>query len=86
MRVVIQRVLKSNVIVKTEVSSIENGLCILVGLSKSDEDSDLEYIAQKILSLRLFDDWKSNVKDKNYEILCGTCFLISLSVYSLCKL
>jgi D-tyrosyl-tRNA(Tyr) deacylase len=38
------------------VSMIGPGLLILLGVAKSDTVSDAEYLAAKILSLRIFDD------------------------------
>lgn len=82
MRAIIQRVTKASVSVNGEViSSIGQGLCVLIGISRKDGPKDAEYIVRKILNLRLFDDdegkgWKLNVKDKNFEILCVSQFTL----------
>lgn len=85
MKAVIQRVLRARVIVQDEiVGSIQNGLCVLVGIAKDDTDADLEFVARKILSLRLFEDegtaWKMSVVDKNFEILCVSQFTLQARV------
>ncbi|XP_059469161.1 D-aminoacyl-tRNA deacylase 1 isoform X1 [Neocloeon triangulifer] len=82
MRALIQRVRRAQVSVNGEiVSSIEKGLCVLIGICRDDGPVDLEYIVRKILNVRLFDDdsgvrWKSSVKDKQGEILCISQFTL----------
>jgi D-tyrosyl-tRNA(Tyr) deacylase len=57
MRVVIQRVKGASVRVDgSEISRIGKGLLILVGFSKSDTNEVLQWMAEKIVSLRLFED------------------------------
>jgi D-aminoacyl-tRNA deacylase len=82
MKAVIQRVLKASVKVGDNiVGSIQNGLCVLVGISHDDTDADLEYIVRKILNIRLFSDtdetrWEKSVMDKDYEVLCISQFTL----------
>ena len=55
-RAILQRVLSASVTVDGQtVSSIQRGLLVLVGLSRSDTMHDCDYIARKLLSLKLFD-------------------------------
>ncbi len=57
MRAVIQRVLEAGVTVKEEkISRIGPGLLVLLGVGKEDTEADMEYIASKILHLRIFED------------------------------
>lgn len=57
MRVVIQRVSSAAVSIDgTEVSGIDTGLLILVGIEDKDEEADAEWLATKIASLRIFSD------------------------------
>ncbi|XP_069704484.1 D-aminoacyl-tRNA deacylase 1 [Periplaneta americana] len=82
MKAVIQRVMQASVTVGDEVvSSIGRGLCVLIGISKDDTIKDMEYIARKILSVRVFEDakgkrWNLSVKDKRLEILCVSQFTL----------
>ncbi|EFN74087.1 D-tyrosyl-tRNA(Tyr) deacylase 1 [Camponotus floridanus] len=82
MKAVIQRVSKASVSVDGEViSSIGNGLCVLIGIKKGDEAVDMEYIVRKILNTKLFDGdkgkkWGASVVDKKYEILCISQFTL----------
>jgi D-tyrosyl-tRNA(Tyr) deacylase len=57
MRAVIQRVLRAQVSVGEEiVGKIGPGLLVLLGVAKSDTRADADYLAVKILGLRIFDD------------------------------
>ena len=57
MRAVIQRVTQATVIVEGNIiASIDKGLCVLVGFTATDTEMDLQYICQKIIGLRIFDD------------------------------
>ncbi|QRV87651.1 D-tyrosyl-tRNA(Tyr) deacylase [Ceratobasidium sp. AG-Ba] len=83
MRAVIQRVSSASVTVDSQtVSSISRGLMCLIGIGDDDTAKDSEYIANKILSLKIFDDastgamWKQSVKDIQGEILCVSQFTL----------
>ena len=57
MRAVVQRVSGAQVRVADElVGKIGPGLLVLLGVSKSDGTSDADYLAGKILGLRIFED------------------------------
>ena len=83
MKAIIQRVTSASVTVDGEIiSSIGKGLCVLVGIHRTDTRKELEYIAKKILSTRIFDDpntgkrWDKSVKDANLEVLCVSQFTL----------
>lgn len=57
MRAVIQRVTQAGVLVEDqEIGSIGPGLVILLGVSRDDSARDADYLAQKIVNLRIFED------------------------------
>lgn len=57
MRLVIQRVSKSKVEVDGEtVGSIAKGLCVLLGISNENDESKFDWVINKILNLRVFND------------------------------
>ena len=57
MRIVLQRVLSASVdIAGLRKSTIDNGMLILVGICDDDTNDDIEYLCQKIVKLRIFDD------------------------------
>ncbi|MEK6690793.1 MAG: D-aminoacyl-tRNA deacylase [Nitrospirota bacterium] len=74
MRVVIQRVREASVeINKEEVGRIGNGLVVLLGVAKGDSLSDIEYLAEKICNLRIFEDEEGKLNlsllDKEGDLL-----------------
>ncbi len=57
MRIVIQRVSQASVsIAGTLKAAIGPGLMILVGICDEDSDDDIEYLCQKVVKMRIFDD------------------------------
>jgi D-tyrosyl-tRNA(Tyr) deacylase len=57
MRAVVQRVSRASVEVEGAlVSSIGKGLLVLLGVRRGDTHADLEWMAEKVLNLRIFDD------------------------------
>lgn len=57
MRGVLQRVKNASVTVDGKfVSSIENGILILIGVTDTDTETDASYIAEKTVNARIFED------------------------------
>ncbi len=57
MRAVIQRVLSASVTVENDtIGAIERGLVVLIGKEEADTTADIEWLAQKIVNLRIFAD------------------------------
>ena len=57
MRAVIQRVKRASVRVGLQVvGEIGAGLLVLVGVAQEDKEADADYLARKVLTLRIFDD------------------------------
>lgn len=82
MRVVVQRSKYSSVTVDGKiVGQIDNGLVLLVGITKEDTLEDLEYMAKKVLNLRIFDD---NNGVMNKSILDNGGSILSISQFTLC--
>lgn len=81
MRAVVQRVKRAAVSVDGEsVSSIEKGMMVLVGISTEDTEKDMEYIGNKIVGLRIFDDdggvMNINAKDSGSDIMIVSQFTL----------
>lgn len=81
MKIVIQRVSEASV--KTDgitVGSISQGLLLLVGIDEDDRQEDADWLAQKILNLRIFGDEEGklnlSVLDVAGEILCISQFTL----------
>lgn len=70
MRAVIQRVTRARVTVDNAVvGEIRNGLVVLLGVARNDTKTDADYLASKIVALRIFDDadGKMNVSVKDVD-------------------
>jgi len=86
LRAVVQRVKKGSVeIEEKEIGKIEKGLVILLGVGQNDTEKDAEYLAEKIVNLRIFGDKEGkmnlSVKDINGQILVISQF----TLYGDCK-
>jgi D-tyrosyl-tRNA(Tyr) deacylase len=57
MRALLQRVSRAHVLVDgVTVGAIEQGILVLLGIARSDNATDADYLASKIVELRIFDD------------------------------
>jgi D-tyrosyl-tRNA(Tyr) deacylase len=57
MRAVIQRVSRASVTIGKKIrSEIGKGLLVLIGIEESDNDTDIEWLCNKIVQLRIFND------------------------------
>lgn len=57
MRAVIQRVKKASVKVNNEIKGeIKAGLLVFLGVSANDTEQDVDYLVDKIVNLRIFED------------------------------
>ena len=84
MRTVIQRVRKASVSVAGKtVSSIGNGLLLLLGIEAADTEEDAQWLCRKVLGLRIFDDeagvMNRSVMDINGEIIVVSQFTLFAS-------
>ena len=81
MKIVVQRVLTSKVEVSGKVvGSIEKGLLILVGFTYNDTIKDIDYMVDKVLNLRIFDD-ENGVMNKSLKDVGGS--ILSVSQFTL---
>jgi D-tyrosyl-tRNA(Tyr) deacylase len=84
MRAVIQRVLQATVMIDNKIKSeIKNGLLVLVGIEDADTIEDIEWLSNKIINLRIFDDENKvpniSVKDFGGDILGVSQFTLQAS-------
>lgn len=77
MRAVVQRVTEAKVTVDGEtVGAIANGLCVLLGVSVGDTEADADYITDKLIGLRIFDD-ENGVSNRSVVEIGGAILLVS---------
>ena len=77
MRAVIQRVSTASVTIDGVVkSSIKNGLVVLIGIEDADNTEDIEWLSNKIVNLRIFDD-ENKVPNISVKDIVGDILLVS---------
>lgn len=76
-RTVIQRVSRASVKIEGEIrSEIGTGLLVLTGIEESDDDSDVEWLCNKIVRLRIFND-NNNIMNLSVQDIGGGILVIS---------
>ncbi len=81
MRVVVQRSREAKVEVDGKVTgSIDKGLMLLVGFTEGDSIEQIEYLAKKVVNLRIFDD-ENGVMNKSILDVGGS--ILSISQFTL---
>lgn len=84
MRVCIQRVSHASVTIEEQVrAAIGKGLLVLVGIGDNDTNDDIEWLSQKIVNLRIFNDadgiMNISVKDNGGDIIAVSQFTLHAS-------
>ena len=77
MRVVVQRASNVSILIDNkETRSIDKGLVVLLGITKDDNENDIDYIINKIINLRIFED---DNKKMNYSVkdIKGSLMIVS---------
>ncbi|MFD2583235.1 D-aminoacyl-tRNA deacylase [Pedobacter vanadiisoli] len=77
MRAVLQRVTQASCTVDGEITgAIEGGFLVLLGIEDADQAEDLEWLAQKIIGMRVFND-ENGMMNKALADVGGDILLIS---------
>ena len=81
MRAVVQRVASSRVSVDENITGeIERGLLVLLGVTHEDSSADVDYLLEKIVNLRIFEDENEkmnlSLKDVEGELLVVSQFTL----------
>lgn len=81
MRAVLQRVKEASVTVEGQVTGrIGPGLLVLLGVGKGDTEADVDFMADKVPRLRIFEDGAGKM---NRSLLDGTKALLAVSQFTL---
>ena len=81
MRVLVQRCDSANVKVDNKtVGSIDKGMMLLVGFTQTDTSENIDYMVEKVLNLRIYDD-ESGVMNKSILEVGGS--ILSVSQFTL---
>ena len=77
MRALVKRVKKGSVTIDGKVNgAIDQGLVILLGITHDDTEKDADFVADKCVDLRIFED-ENGKMNKNLEDVKGSILLIS---------
>ncbi|HHV60035.1 MAG TPA: D-tyrosyl-tRNA(Tyr) deacylase [Clostridiaceae bacterium] len=86
MRAVVQRVTCSRVLVADQVAGkIDKGLVVLLGVSDDDSQSDIEYMAEKIVNLRVFDDENGKLNLSVLDVGGSLLVVSQFTLYGDCR-
>ncbi len=81
MKVVVQRCERAKVTVDNKiVGSIEQGIMLLVGFTEGDNSKNIDYLVDKIVNLRIFDD-SNGIMNKSLFEISGS--ILSISQFTL---
>ena len=82
MRTVVQRVTRASVTIDGEiVGEIGNGLVVLLGIARDDTKEDADYLAPKIVALRIFDDAEGKMNVSLKDIDGGLLIVSQFTLY-----
>lgn len=81
MKVVVQRSLAASVAISGQtVGEISKGLVVFVGFTHEDTSADINYVVQKMINLRIFEDEEGKM---NQSLIDVTGELLSISQFTL---
>ena len=82
MRAVVQRVTRAKVTVDSDiVGEIKKGLVVLLGVARDDSETDADYLAAKIVSLRIFDDDEGKMNRSVKDVDGGALVISQFTLY-----
>jgi D-tyrosyl-tRNA(Tyr) deacylase len=85
MKIVLQRVKQASVVVEGRIAGeIGKGICLLVGIEKGDTLQDVEFLARKVVELRIFPDQEGKMNlslaEAQGAVLAVSQFTLAASV------
>jgi D-tyrosyl-tRNA(Tyr) deacylase len=79
LRALVQRVSRASVTVEgRQIAAIGPGLLVLLGVARTDTEADADWLADKVLTLRIFSDERGQMNEPlgEREILCVSQFTL----------
>ena len=86
MRIVVQRVKRASVSVDGElISSIQQGLMVLLGAGDDDNEKDAEFLMRKVCSMRIFSDEQGKMNLSVRDVGGGILLISQFTLYGEAK-
>lgn len=86
MRAVVQRVLESHVDVEGKtLGKIGKGILVLLGVGQNDTEKDIEWLADKIMNLRIFEDSEDKMNLSLLDIKGEILVISQFTLYGDCR-
>lgn len=86
MRAVVQRVSFAEVVVEEKaIAHIDKGIIVLVGFKEEDSDKEINYIIDKILNLRIFEDSEDKMNFSIIDIKGEVLIVPNFTLYGDCR-
>ena len=86
MRAVLQRVLSASVDINGEcVGEIKKGILLLLGIAAGDTENECDYLANKAVNLRIFEDENGKMNKSLCDILGEMLIISQFTLYADCK-
>jgi D-tyrosyl-tRNA(Tyr) deacylase len=86
MRLVVQRVSSAQVKVKDEiVGKIEKGFMVLVGIGPNDTEKEADFLANKLLNLRIFEDENGKMNLSLLDVKGELLLISQFTLYGDCS-
>ena len=83
MRALIQRVSRAEVrVADTIVGAIDRGLLVLLGVREGDTVRDVEYLASKVVTLRIFEDAQGKMNQDVQDIQGAVLVVSQFTLYA----
>jgi D-tyrosyl-tRNA(Tyr) deacylase len=83
MRAVVQRVRRGKVTVEGRLAAeIAQGVVILLGIGLSDGDSQVDYLAEKIVTLRIFEDGQGKMNQSLLDVKGAALVVSQFTLYA----
>jgi len=86
MKAVIQRVSKASVTIEdNKVATIDHGVLVLLGIEESDTQEDIDWLSNKIINLRIFNDKEGIMNDSLLDCNGDIIVVSQFTLYSSTK-